>query len=246
MRRNDHGYGKWDMNYGPDGFEKSSTDRNPDNFKYKSNLFHHTMWELRHIYGDALYQIFRRSHRLGDKCHTYVLPTVVTSLYLLSSQHIAFLNGFVWMFFATIARTLSKTEEPRIDEIWMRDFLLSHEKIKKVLKVETMHVIDHVMEYDKGNDNPYFPEYKGRLARFFNVDCNTCTGFIKFGDLESGAIITVHFKTMPYSAQQYWYSDPFLVYDMVIETSLNGNYEVEHTIKAEDTLKTKRIFIPLF
>lgn len=102
------------------------------------------------------------------------------------------------------------------------------------------------IEYDKGLENAYFPEFRTRLARFFNTDTNTTTGFYKFGDLETGAIVTAHFKTMPYSANQYWYSEPFLVYDMVAEISCNGEYIVEHLIKAEETLKHKKIFVPLF
>jgi hypothetical protein len=129
---------------------------------------------------------------------------------------------------------------------WLRDFLLKHEVVGKYLKFETHHVIDMNMEYDKGLENPYFPEYRTRLSRFFNTDTNTTTGFYKFGDLETGAIVTVHFKTMPYSANQYWYSEPFLVYDMVAEISCNGEYIVEHIIKAEETLKHKKIFVPLF
>lgn len=102
------------------------------------------------------------------------------------------------------------------------------------------------MEFDKGLENPYFPEYRTRLARFFNTDCNTCTGFMKFGDLETGAIVTANFKTMPYSANQFWYSDPYLVYDMVVEIVHNGEYKVEHVIKAQDSLQSRRIFVPLF
>jgi hypothetical protein len=51
---------------------------------------------------------------------------------------------------------------------------------------------------------------------------------------------------MPTSANQYFYSDPFHVYDMVIEIVNNGEYTVEHVIKAEEVLKGKRIFVPLF
>ena len=51
---------------------------------------------------------------------------------------------------------------------------------------------------------------------------------------------------MPYSANQYFYADPFLVYDMVVEISHNGELHVEHVIKAEDVLKARRIFVPLF
>jgi hypothetical protein len=75
----------------------------------------------------------------------------------------------------------------------LRDFLLKHEVVGKYLKFETHHVIDMNMEYDKGLENPYFPEYRTRLSRFFNTDTNTTTGFYKFGDLETGAIVTVHF-----------------------------------------------------
>ena len=128
----------------------------------------------------------------------------------------------------------------------MRDFLLKHETVSKHLKMESHHVIDFNMEFDKGLDNPYFPEYRTRLARFFNTDTNTCTGFMKFGDLETGASVTCHFKTMPISANQYYYSDPYFVYDMVVEVTNNGEYTVEHVIKAEETLQAKRIFVPLF
>ena len=110
----------------------------------------------------------------------------------------------------------------------------------------TFHVIDFNMEFDKGLDNPYFPQFRTRLARFFNSDTNTTTGFIKYGDFETGAVITVNFKTMPISANQYFYSDPFFVYDMVVEISCHGEYKVEHLIKAEEVLKSKRIFVPLF
>ncbi len=91
LRRNDHGYGKWEMIYGPDGFEKTQTNRNPNAYKYRSNLIHHTIYELRHLYGDLLYQIFRRWDRLCDPFQKYVLPSSLVSLYLLSHQHIAFL-----------------------------------------------------------------------------------------------------------------------------------------------------------
>jgi len=234
------------MIYGPEGFEKTQTDRNPNNYKYKSNLIHHTLYEFRHIYGDLLYQVFRRFDRLCDPFQKYVLPTTLVSFYLLSHQHLFFMNGFLYMFVASFARIFSKTEEPKLDEIWLRDLLLKNEKIAPYLKMNTHYVIDFQMEYDKGLDSPYFPEYRTRLAKFFNTDTNTTTGFMKFGDLETGAIVTCHFKTMPYSANQYWYADPFLVYDMVVEVVHNGEIKVEHVIKAEDVLKARRVFVPLF
>jgi hypothetical protein len=90
LRRNDHGYGRWDMVWAPEGFEKTQTDKNPNNFKYKTNIIHHSIYELRHIYGDLFYQVFRRVHRCGDPFHVYALPTILSSLYLLSGQHMFF------------------------------------------------------------------------------------------------------------------------------------------------------------
>lgn len=107
-------------------------------------------------------------------------------------------NGFIYLGFAGIARVFSKTEEPKIDEIWLTDLLLQHDEIKKYLKMDSFYVMDFSMEYDKDLSSPYFPEYRTRLARFFNTDTNTTTGFMKYADLETGAIVTanvrIHFK----------------------------------------------------
>lgn len=68
------------------------------------------------------------------------------------------------MFFAGIARTFSKTEEPKLDEIWLCDLLLKHETVSKFLKIQSFYVMDFTMEYDKDLNSPYFPEYRTRLA----------------------------------------------------------------------------------
>lgn len=102
------------------------------------------------------------------------------------------------------------------------------------------------MEFDKGRENPLFPQYSTKLARFFNADTNCTTGWMKLGDLETGALVTVNFKTMPYSANQFFWSDPFLVYDLVVEITHKGQFRVEHLIKSEEVLEAKKIFVPLF
>jgi hypothetical protein len=145
-----------------------------------------------------------------------------------------------------MARVLSKTEEPRLDEVWLFDFLLNNKEIGKYLKKGSFHVIDFNMEFDKGIDSSLFPEYNNSTAKFFNVDTNTTTGFMKLGDVETGAMVHVDFKTMAYSTNYYAYADPFLIYDMKAEVNLNGNIEILHLIKAEDVLAAKRPFVPLF
>ena len=100
------------------------------------------------------------------------------------------------------------------------------------------------MNWEKGTENPYFPEYRTNGAKFFNVDCNTTTGFYKFGDVESGAMMTLHFKTMPFASNRYCLTEPFFIYDLWAEIVKDGEIEKVCIIKAEEILKTKRIFVP--
>ena len=72
---------------------------------------------------------------------------------------------------------------------------------------------------------------------------NTTTGRYKIGDVESGAMMTLHFKTMPYSNNKYYYTEPFLIYDMWAEVSHNGNVFTEQIISHKDVLKSKKIFV---
>lgn len=105
-------------------------------------------------------------------------------------------------------------------------------------------MIDFDQEWDEGRTNPYFPELNSTANKFFNADSNTTTGYYKLGDVESGATMTLHFKTMPYSNNKYNFTEPFLIYDMHAHVSHNGNVFVEPIHKAEEVLKTKRIFVP--
>lgn len=81
------------------------------------------------------------------------------------------------------------------------------------------------------------------MAKFFNVDCNTTTGKYKIGDLESGAMMTLHFKTMPFSNNKYFFTEPFLVYDMHAEINHRGKFSEERLIDPDSFLKTKQIFV---
>ena len=58
--------------------------------KYKTNLIGHTWYELRHLYGDLLYQIVLRRRRLGDPFMKYVMPSLTAALYLTSGNHLCF------------------------------------------------------------------------------------------------------------------------------------------------------------
>ena len=143
----------------------------------------------------------------------------------------------------TATRIRDRGAEPTVDEVHVLDTLFKNEKVKSLFTPETYHVIDYNQEWDNGRSNPYFPEYRSSTAKFFNTDTNTTSGFYKFGDVETGALMTVSFKTMPYANNKYNLSEPFLIYDLMAEITHDGNYHEEHIVKAEEVLKTKRIFV---
>lgn len=143
----------------------------------------------------------------------------------------------------TVTRIRDRGAEPTIDEVQVLDTIFQNEKLNKLFTPETYHVIDYDQEWDKGTDNELFPEYNTTVAKFFNTDCNTTTGFYKFGDVESGAMMTLRFKTMPFANNKFNFSEPFYIYDMKAEITNDGEFTEEHIIKAEDVLKTKRIFV---
>ena len=143
-----------------------------------------------------------------------------------------------------ITRIRDKGAEPTVDEVLVLDTVFANEKLAELFKPESYHIIDYDQEWDEGRTNPYFPELKSTSAKFFNADSNTTTGMYKFGDVDTGAMMTLHYKTMPYSNNKYHFTEPFLIYDMYAEVTHNGKVFTETIIKAEDTLKTKGIFVP--
>lgn len=142
------------------------------------------------------------------------------------------------------SRIRDKGAEPTVDEIHILDTIFSNERLSQLFSQQSYHVIDYDQEWDEGRSNPYFPEYRTKTAQFFNADTNTTTGMYKFGDVESGATMTLHFKTMPFSNNKYHFTEPFLIYDMYAEVSHNGQVFTETLVRAEDTLRTKGIFVP--
>lgn len=231
--------GRW---YSQNG-DQIKTDRNPANFKYSNNLFFQEASEFRNRGADYLYQVFSRLHRSNDGWTRTLLG--YTGLCFMMAHKALFWKVHCFSFaIFTLARIRDKGAEPTIDEVNVLDTIFGHDKLKELFTPETYHVIDYNQEWDKGRDNPYFPEYKSAVNKFFNVDCNTTTGFYKFGDVESGATMTLHFKTMPYANNKFNFSEPFYVYDMWAEISHNGEFTTERIVKPEEVLRTKRIFVP--
>lgn len=228
--------------HGAGGFAKHQTERDPSKFEYSNNLFKNDYWEWRTRAADYLYQIGSRIHRSNDGW-TRCLALYSGFTFMMFSQALIWKVHFFATVLATAARIRDKGAEPTIDEVHVLDTIFKNEKLRSLFTPETYHVVDYDQEWESGRDNPYFPEYRTSIAKFFNTDCNTTVGKFKIGDVESGALMTLHFKTMPFSNNKYNFTEPFLVYDMWAEVSHNGEYFTEHIVKAEDVLKTKRIFV---
>lgn len=195
---------------------------------------------------DYLYQIGTRLHRSNDGW-TRCLIGYSTFAFLMTPHALLWKFHFAFFTMATMSRIRDKGAEPTVDEILVLDKVFGNERLAALFTPDTYHVIDYDQEWDapqRGMRNPYFPEMNTPLAKFFNADSNTTSGMYKMGDVESGATMTIRFKTMPYSHNKYYFSDPFLIYDMYAEVSHNGEVFTETIERAEDTLRTKRIFVP--
>lgn len=228
--------------HGAGGFEPHQTNRDPTKFAYSHNLFKNDYWEWRMRAADYLFQIGSRLHRSNDAWTRCLLGWIGFS-FMMSSQALIWKIHLAFTTLATAARIRDRGAEPTIDEVWVLDTIFKNDKLRALFSPETYHVIDYDQEWEEGRENPYFPEYRTTIAKFFNVDCNSTVGRYKIGDVESGASMTLHFKTMPFSNNKYNFTEPFLVYDMWAEVSHNGQYFTEHLVKAEEVLKTKRIFV---
>lgn len=206
---------------GADGFEPKQTNYDPTKFSYSNDIFKGDYWEWRMRAADYLYQIGCRLHRSNDGW-TRTLVGYTAFSFLMASQALVWKIHFVLGCLTTAARIRDKGAEPTVDEINILDTIFAHEKLSQLFSPETYHVIDYDQEWDSGRSNPYFPEYKTKTAKFFNADTNTTTGMYKFGDVESGATMTLNFKTMPFSNNKYHFTEPFLIYDMYATVSHNG------------------------
>jgi hypothetical protein len=228
---------------GAHGFEPKQTERDPSKFEYSNNIFKNDYWEWRMRAADYLYQTGSRLHRSNDGW-TRTLAGYSCFTFLMASQALVWKIHFFACSCALFARIRDKGAEPTIDEINVLDQVFANPKLSELFSPETYHIIDYDQEFDSGNNNPLFPEYQTNLSKFFNADTNCTTGMYKVGDVESGAMMTINFKTMPFANNKYHFTEPYLIYDMSAEVTHEGNVFTETFCKAEDVLKTKGIFVP--
>eukprot|EP01017_Pseudomicrothorax_dubius_P044573 TRINITY_DN754_c0_g2_i1.p1 TRINITY_DN754_c0_g2~~TRINITY_DN754_c0_g2_i1.p1 ORF type:complete len:303 (+),score=71.86 TRINITY_DN754_c0_g2_i1:151-1059(+) len=187
---------------------------------------------------------FRR-HRMFDPFSVYLLPG--TSLFFYQFTDLTFgftvLSALPW--FVLYTRIRDKTLDPDFKETFLRDMLYKNEKITKYFKEETIHVLDYEFEYDKGYpDAEKFPEYNNKVWRFMNTDTGMCSGHMKFGDVESGATMTLWIKTMPVPGRfRYQVGEPFFFYSLRAEIQHDGVLEEVVLVDENEVLKRTRPFL---
>jgi hypothetical protein len=141
-------------------------------------------------------------------------------------------------------RWRDRTNDPEIEETYLREMIHSNERIQELFSVETMHVLDFDCEYTPYPDAEEFPEFNNKLFRFFNTDGNMTKGHFVFGDLESNATMRIDFETMPIVGKaRFELGEPFYFFDVVAEITHNGVLEKVVLADRKESLKKFRPFL---
>lgn len=221
--------------------ERTRTERDPAAYGTESPL-RLAAWEARYLLGDFVHQLRRRAGRSND-LWTRALGGYALFAWLMAGQALLWKVHFLAAAGFLYTRVRDKAMPPQVDEVALLDALFASPPVRALFSPETYHVIDFHQEFDAGRDAARFPDYDTPAARFFNVDCNTTSGFYKLGDLETGATMHLAFKTMPFADNRYNLSEPFLLYDLRAEINHDGAHHVLHLVKEEDVLASKSIFV---
>jgi hypothetical protein len=158
--------------HSPSGAEDHKTNRNPEAFKYHNNVFRNDYNEWRMRAADYLFATTSRLHRSNDAWTRCLLAWTGFSFMMFAQAPIWKIH-FAAFSMITAARIRDKGSEPSIDEVAVLDTIFKNEKLNKLFSPKTYHVIDYDQEWEEGLANPYFPEYRTSMAKFFNVDMHT-------------------------------------------------------------------------
>ena len=123
-------------------------------------------------------------------------------------------------------RIKMKQRDPELPETHLKEMIHSHEKLGELFKVETTSCINYQVDWDYAYpDTQKFPEFDNKLFKMFNTDGWFTKGTITYGDVDSGALATFKFKTMPIrKANRYLVGEPYYFYDLRAEVNHNGEF----------------------
>jgi len=192
----------------------------------------------------AIHRFWVRRHRISDNYTRIFLPT----LFFLSTPFTHLSLAFRILQLAAVGafmvRWRDRSQDPEIEETFLRTIIHENPRIQELFAVETMHVLDYDCEYAEFPDAEEFPEFENKFFRFFNTDSNMTKGFFEFGDLESNATMRVTFETMPVPGKaRLTLGEPFYFFDVKAEITHKGVYEEVVLVDRAESLKKFRPYL---
>lgn len=152
------------------------------------------------------------------------LPTIIT-IGLINWPYAFFYKALTFTSSSILTmRVMNKTVEPESPETYLREMIHTHSQLKDLFQVESTTTLDYRLDYVKQYpDVEKFPEFNNNVYRFMNNDGNFQEGEYTFGDVESGAMMRVTFKTMPIRRKfKLLLGEPTFLYSVKAELNHNG------------------------
>jgi len=231
----------------PKDYTEHDKVKKPEDTKLATPLFHNWIQDVLLRWVPGLQCWWDRRHRMYDNFSVYVLPGSSVLFYQFWDVTMGFKVLALLPWFLLYVRIRDKTADPDFKETYLRDMLYKNAEITKLFNEETLNVLDYDCEYDTELDTQKFPEYTNKVWNFFNTDSGMTTGHFKLGDLESGAVMNLKFKTMPIPGKfRYQVGEPFYFYDLRADIVHNGVFKEVVLVDEAEQLKKIRPFLFLF
>jgi len=240
---------KWRHAYfGQPKEDEHTTVKTPEDSKLTTPYAWAWMADWQRRVSPGLMMAWNRRERMFDNFTVYCLPAWAFSTSLFWDLGLGFKMLTAIPLLTMYVRIRDKTPDPDIKETFLREMIHTNEEISKYFDVETIHVLDYDMEWEKGFPcEEKFPEFKNGLFRFFNTDTSMCKGHFVFGDVESGATMRLDVKTMPIAGHsRYQVGEPYFFYDVRAQINHNGVFSEVVLVDENESLKKHRPYLFIY
>ena len=197
------------------------------------------------FYGQYNSEILKRSYRYNNKFNKYFLPTWIALSGLNWDLGTSFKIMAIVPMVTLYTRIRDKGQAPEIPEHYLRELVHDNEKLGELFKVDTTSTINYQCEWLKEFPcEKKFPEFTNALFRFFSSDPSMTDGTITLGDVESNAVLSLNFKTMPVRGYSLFkVGEPYFFYSVEGELYKDGVYEKIILVDEKETLERIRPFL---
>merc|ERR1711976_531563 len=192
------------------------------------------------------YNLFSKRYKRSTSVFDfYVLPMCIATSFAFFPVHWVFKLSFLLPSAALYTRVRDRTEDPIIEETFVREMLHTNEKLKDLFNVNTTQILDYECDFDETYlDEEDFPEFHNKFFQLFAKDGSTTHGYYVFGDVESNSVVKLSFKTMPVRGDnRFMVGEPYFFYEVKAELNSNGVSSTFDIVNKEETLKNYRPFL---